>query len=470
MKSEYACVIIGGGPAGMAAAISLKKQGIDDILLLDRNPRLGGILNQCIHPGFGLLRYDRDLTGPEYARALEKEFDEAGIELVLGAMVLEVSRSRTLKVISPKDGCAEIRAEAVIVATGCRERTRENLEIAGTRPTGVFTAGQAQNLINLKGYRLGQRVIIQGSGDIGLIMARRLTVEGYDVEGVFERLPYLSGLVRNKVQCLDHFGIPLRFGAQICEIVGKHRVEGVYIERVDEKQQPLPGTTEFFPCDTVLFSVGLIPEVDILKSAGLTAPQGRSVAVNSGFEAGDSGIFLCGNALHIHDLADSAAKEGETVARRVALFLRSREEFRAAATDATPYKPIQANTRFDALFFSRLEESGAKVCIVCPKGCAISENAAPCPRGMAYYAESKKGRFQPMTTTIGAFSGGKRSRIPIVSLESVEVTEIPRLKKQIASIAAARLAAVGQNTGQRMTATTFSVRCCGRDVPFSACE
>ena len=465
MKNDYECVIVGGGPAGMAAAIALKRLGVTDLLVLDRNPRLGGILNQCIHPGFGLSRYDRDLTGPEYARALEGEFNGAGVERVLGAMVLGISKSRVLSVISPGDGCAEIRAGAVIVATGCRERTRENLEIAGSRPAGVFTAGQAQNLINLKGFRLGRKVIIQGSGDIGLIMARRLTIEGYDVEGVFERLHYLSGLVRNKVQCLDHFGVPLKFGAQICEIVGKHRVEGVFVERVDNEQRPVAGTREYFPCDTVLFSVGLIPEVDILKSAGLTPPMGRSIAVNSGFEADGTGIFLCGNALHIHDLADNAAKEGESVARHVALYLQSRDEYRGSLTETAPYRPIPANTRFDTVFFRRLDESGGKVCIVCPKGCVVSETTASCPRGRAYYVESAKGRFQPMTTTIKAVVGGKRARLPIKSWEPVEVAEISLLKRAICTEAAEKDTAAWQ----KATDASFSVKVRGRDVRFSIC-
>jgi len=449
----------------MAAAVALRKLGVDDIILLDRNPRLGGILNQCIHPGFGLIRYDRDLTGPEYARALEREFDEAGIARRLGAMVLEISRQRVLKVISPAEGYAEIHARSVIVATGCRERTRENLEIAGTRPAGIFTAGQAQNLINLGGFRLGGRVVIQGSGDIGLIMARRLTIEGSRVEAVLERLPYLSGLVRNKVQCLDHFGIPLRFGTQICEIAGKHRVEGVFTEKLDESQNPLPGTREFQPCDTVLFSVGLMPEVDILKGAGFAPPPGRGIAVNSRFEAGETGIFLCGNALHIHDLADNAAKEGESVALHVAQYLRSPEEYRSAATDTLPYRPLPVEKRFDASFFESLRASGEKVCIVCPRGCTVSERAAPCPRGKAYFAESARGRFQPVTTTIDAFSGARRTRFPVKSAESVEVSRIPALKEKISLAAAGKYS----RTPPCEADAGFSIDAEGRLLAFSIC-
>lgn len=473
MKREYDCVIVGGGPSGMAAGIALKELGVADILVLDRNRRLGGILNQCIHPGFGLLRYDRDLTGPEYARALEDEFVAAGVECALGAMVLDISALKTLKVISPLEGFAEIHARSVIVATGCRERTRENLEIAGSRPTGIYTAGQAQNLINLKGYKLGRRALIQGSGDIGLIMARRLTIEGYEVVAVLERLPYLSGLVRNKVQCLDHFDIPLRFGTQICEIVGKKRVEGVFVEKLDAGQRPLEGSREYFPCDTVLFSVGLIPEVDIVKGAGLSIARNGSVDVNSGFEADDSGIFLCGNALHIHDLADNAAKEGEIVARQVARFLRAPEQYRATVHQSLPYKPLQAITRYDAAFFGRLEASGQKVCIVCPKGCAISADAATCPRGKEYFAASEKGRFQTLTTTIGAFGKGGRSRLAIKSKGSVNVTETAALRRGIA-LAAVSAPGIGSSStrsspGASPSEMEFSVTVSGRDVPFSVC-
>ena len=456
MKSEYDCVIVGGGPAGMAAAIALKSRGVESVLLLDRNPRLGGILNQCIHPGFGLLRYKEDMTGPEYARALGAEFSAAGIESVLGAMVLGVSRDRLLRVISPESGYAEVRAEAVIVATGCRERTRENLEIAGTRPAGVFTAGQAQNLINLRGYRLGERVVIQGSGDIGLIMARRLTIEGCEVVAVLERLPYLSGLVRNKVQCLDHFGIPLRFGAQISRIDGARRVQGVAVQAVDADQRPVAGGEEYIPCDTVLFSVGLIPEVDILKEAGILPKPGAGVPVNSHFEAlaapsapGDSaapagrgrpapqpsGIFLCGNALHIHDLADSAAAEGEKVAAHVALYLSSRAEFAASARDLRPYKPIEPNTAFDRAFFRGLEASGSIVCIGCPRGCMVSAKGATCPRGEAYYAESLRGRFQPLTTTLRVAEAGVRRSLPLHSLAPVEVGEIRAVREALSRAA-----------------------------------
>jgi NADPH-dependent 2,4-dienoyl-CoA reductase/sulfur reductase-like enzyme len=458
MKREYECVIVGGGPAGMAAAIALKKRGVESVLLLDRNPRLGGILNQCIHPGFGLLRYKQDMTGPEYARALEAEFAVAGAESALGAMVLGISRDRLLRVISQESGYAEICAESIIVATGCRERTRENLEIAGTRPAGVFTAGQAQNLINLRGFRLGERVVIQGSGDIGLIMARRLTIEGCKVEAVLERLPYLSGLVRNKVQCLDHFGIPLRFKTQISRIDGARRVEGVAVQALDDALRPMTGAEEYIPCDTVLFSVGLIPEVDILKEAGILPKPGAGVPVNSHFEAfAAPGIFLCGNALHIHDLADNAAAEGEKVASHVTLYLSSREDFAASAKDQQPYKPIAPNTAFDHAFFRDLETSGSIVCIGCPRGCMVSAMGATCPRGEAYYAESLRGRFQPLTTTLRVREAGGRLSLPLHSLAPVEVGDIRAVREALTrSVPPA---------GDRLT-----VEALGGRVDFSVCR
>jgi sarcosine oxidase subunit alpha len=477
MKREYQCVIVGGGPAGMAAAIALKKRGIESVLLLDRNPRLGGILNQCIHPGFGLLRYKQDMTGPEYARALEAEFAAVGAESALGAMVLGISRGRLLRVISPDSGYTEISAESIIVATGCRERTRENLEIAGTRPAGVFTAGQAQNLINLRGFRLGERVVIQGSGDIGLIMARRLTIEGCKVEAVLERLPYLSGLVRNKVQCLDHFGIPLRFKTQISRIDGARRVEGVAVQALDDSLRPIAGAEEYIPCDTVLFSVGLIPEVDILKEAGILPKPGAGVPVNSHFEAfaapaaapaeaagseppsplPPSGIFLCGNSLHIHDLADNAAAEGEKVASHVALYLSSRGEFAASAKDQRPYKPITPNTAFDHAFFRDLEASGSIVCIGCPRGCMVSAKGATCPRGEAYYAESLRGRFQPLTTTFRVAKAGCRLSLPLHSLAPVEVGDIRAVREALTRSA--------PPAGDRLT-----VEALGERVDFTVCR
>ena len=431
MRTKRDCVVIGGGPAGMAAAIALRKLGVEEILLIERNDALGGILSQCIHVGFGLSYFGENYTGPEYAAALSRAFLASGASFLLGAMVLEISPSRVVKVLSRSEGYLEIEAGAIVIATGCRERTRDNLEIPGTRPAGVFTAGQAQALVNLKSFRIGTKVLIQGSGDIGLIMARRLAIEGCEVLGVLERLPYLSGLVRNKVQCLDHFDIPLSLSSQVCEIVGRRRIEGVYIERLDASFQPIPGSREFRACDTLLFSVGLIPEVDILQSAGLSPERGGSVAVNSSFETEAVGVFLAGNACHIHDLADGASREGEAVAAKVEAFLRRPAEFAASTTRERPFKPLETTSAFDEAFFERLAREGAKVCIVCPRGCVVSAMGATCPRGAAYFAESAQGRRQILTTSIQVIRNGRRARLPLRSLEIVDVRDIPAIKARL---------------------------------------
>jgi thioredoxin reductase/CxxC motif-containing protein len=454
MKNRCDCAIIGGGPAGLAAAIALRKAGVEDVVLIERNDSLGGILNQCIHVGFGLTYFGENYTGPEYARALSESFERSGAERLLGAMVLEVTRSRIVKAMSRTEGYLEIEAGAVVVATGCRERTRDNLEIPGTRPAGVFTAGQAQDLVNRRGYRLGDKIVIQGSGDIGLIMARRLSIEGCEVAGVFERLPYLAGLARNKVQCLDHFGIPLRLRSQVCEITGTRRVEGVWVERLDEGFRPIPGTREFNACDTVLFSVGLIPEVDILRNSGILPERGGSIAVNSSFEVEGTGIFLAGNSCHIHDLADNASREGEEVALKVEAFLRRPAEYRAATTEALPYSPLEANASYDDAFFERLRRDDSEVCIVCPKGCVVSAEGATCKRGAEYFRESRKGRRQILTTSIPISADGRRVRLPLRSLEAVDVKDIPRIKEGLAR-------------GAMAGAESQSIRIDGKDIPFS---
>ncbi len=456
MRLERGCVVIGGGPAGMAAAIALHRLGVRDLLILERNDRLGGILDQCIHVGFGLSWYGEDLTGPEYASRLAAQVADLGIETFLGTMVLDVARPRIIRAMSASRGLLEIEAAALVVATGCRERTRENLEIPGTRPAGVFTAGQAQNLVNSGGRRLGHKVIIQGSGDIGLIMARRLSIEGCEVAAVYERLPWLSGLIRNKVQCLDHFGIPLHFRTQISEITGRHRVEGVWVERLDEDLRPIPGTARYRDCDTVLFSVGLIPEVDILKGSGIAPGKGGAVEVNSSFETGEEGIFIAGNALHIHDLADKASQEGEAVAAHVASFLKAPREHRASTRSTPPYEPPEADRSKDETFFETLTRSGKVVCIVCPRGCLVSETEASCPRGAAYFRQSRLGFAQILTTTIKLPGAAGGRRLPLRSLDPVATGEIGEAR---AALARATARAEG----------TMAIKLGDREVRFRSC-
>ena len=320
MKKEL--VIIGGGPAGMSAAVSAYESGIRDILILEREDALGGILRQCIHNGFGLHRFGEELTGPEYAYRYEKAVKELGIPYKLGTTVLSLTKDRIITATNEDDGVFTVEAGAVILAMGCRERSKGALNIAGTRPAGVFSAGSAQKLVNMKGYLPGKRVVILGSGDIGLIMARRMTLEGAKVVSVFELMPYSSGLARNIEQCLNDFDIPLRLSTTVVELHGKERLEGVTVARVDENRKPISSTREFIPCDTLLLSVGLIPENELAVGAGieLDGITGGAI-VDQNRETNIKGIFSCGNVLHVHDLVDFVSEEAEIAGKCAAEYL-----------------------------------------------------------------------------------------------------------------------------------------------------
>ena len=303
-------VVIGGGPAGLAAAIGARRAGADDVVVLEREKTLGGILNQCIHDGFGLFLYKETISGPEYAERLGEEAAREGVRFLTGAMVLDLTRDKVLRVNGP-DSYRIIKAGAVVLAMGCRERTREMIGIPGTRPAGVFTAGSAQNLVNLRNIRIGKDAVILGSGDVGLIMARRLTFEGTRVRGVFEILPWPGGLERNVRQCLHDFGIPLELGTTVVEIRGRDRVSSVVVARVDDALRPIAGTEQEVPCDTLLLSVGLIPENELSKKAGVElSPLTGGAVVDETFMTSVPGIFSSGNVLHIHDVADWASFEG----------------------------------------------------------------------------------------------------------------------------------------------------------------
>lgn len=320
-------VIIGGGPAGMAAALSAREQGIEDILILERDSSLGGILQQCIHNGFGLHTFGEELTGPEYAWRYEKEVIDKKIPVLLNTMVLSVDESKVITASNTEDGIFQIEAKAIILAMGCRERPRGALNIAGTRPSGIYSAGMAQKLVNMKGYMPGREVVILGSGDIGLIMARRMTFEGARVHAVCELMPYSGGLARNIEQCLNDFDIPLKLSHTVVEIHGKERLEGVTIARVDENRRPIPETREYIPCDTLLLSVGLIPENELTAGAGIELSRitnGATVDENRQTEIG--GIFACGNVLHVHDLVDFVSSEAEIAGRGAAAYIKGEAE------------------------------------------------------------------------------------------------------------------------------------------------
>lgn len=315
-------VIIGGGPAGMSAAIAAYESGIRDILILERDDSLGGILQQCIHNGFGLHKFKEELTGPEYAWKYEKRVKELGVEYKLGTMVIDITKDKVITATNTEDGFFEIQAKAIILAMGCRERSKGALNIAGTRPAGIYSAGTAQKFVNIKGYMPGKDVVILGSGDIGLIMARRMTLEGAKVHAVCELMPYSGGLARNIEQCLNDFNIPLHLSHTIVKIHGTERVEGVTIAKVDENRKPIPETYKFIKCDTILFSVGLIPENELSKSADVELDRITNGArVDQDRQTNIEGIFACGNVLHVHDLVDFVSEEAEIAGKAAAEYI-----------------------------------------------------------------------------------------------------------------------------------------------------
>ena len=320
---NYDVVIIGGGPAGLACALSIKKQGIDSILILERDNKLGGILNQCIHNGFGLHTFKEELTGPEYAYRYIKQVEEANIEYKLDSMVIDVTKDKQITYVSKNDGLNIINAKAIVLAMGCRERSRGALNIPGFRPAGVYSAGAAQRLMNIDGLTVGKEVVILGSGDIGLIMARRMSLEGARVKCVAEVMPYSGGLKRNIVQCLNDFDIPLLLSHTVVDIKGKERVESVIIAKVDENRKPIKGTEVEYKCDTLLLSVGLLPENELSKLANVelsTITNGPIVYDN--LETSVDGIFACGNVLHVHDLVDYVSNEADNAGKGVAKYLK----------------------------------------------------------------------------------------------------------------------------------------------------
>lgn len=313
--------VIGGGPAGLSAALSAWKNGVKKIVLIDRNPYLGGILIQCIHEGFGVEIFNEALTGPEYAQRFIDLVLNTGIEVMENTMVLEITKDKEV-IISSKNGLMKLKCKAIILAMGCRERTAGNINLAGDRPSGIYTAGTAQNLINLKNFMVGSNIVILGSGDIGLIMARRLTLEGAKVKAVIEIMPYPTGLTRNIVDCLEYFNIPLILKHTVIEIKGKKRVESVVIAEVDEHWNPIPGTEKEIECDTLILSVGLIPENELSINAGIQIdPYTKGPKVNNFLETNIEGIFACGNVLHVHTLVDDVSKEAELAGKYAAKYI-----------------------------------------------------------------------------------------------------------------------------------------------------
>ena len=331
---QHDIVIVGGGPAGLAAAVAARKAGVQDILILERDGHLGGILNQCIHNGFGLHTFKEELTGPEYAARFIEQAMAENIPCKLNTMVMDISPDKVVTAMNREDGLFEIKAKAVVLCMGCRERPRGALNIPGYRPAGIYSAGTAQRLMNIEGFSVGKEVVILGSGDIGLIMARRMTLEGAKVKVVAELMPYSGGLKRNIVQCLDDYGIPLKLSHTVVKIDGKERVTGITLAQVGPDRKPIPGTEEYYSCDTLLLSVGLLPENELTREAGIAMNR-----VTGGPDVSDSletslpGVFACGNVLHVHDLVDYVSEEAALAGRNAAAYVQAGEH---AAANPVP--------------------------------------------------------------------------------------------------------------------------------------
>jgi len=328
-ERNFDLVIVGGGPAGMASAIRAYELGVKNVLLVDRNPFLGGILPQCIHSGFGLKIFKKDLTGPEYAQIFINKIKSTNVDVMLDTIVLNIDRRKNVTFSNKNDGIKSIKAKAIVLALGCRERTRGSINMPGDRPSGVFTAGVVQRMVNIEGYLPGEDVIVLGSGDIGLIMARRLKLEGCNVIGVYELMPFSSGLKRNIVQCLDDFSIPLMLSHTVTRIYGKRRLEAVEISRVDEDLNLVPASSFEVSCDTLLLSVGLIPENEVSKAAGVELDENSGgPIVDENLESSIEGIFVCGNSLFVNDLADNVTEDGYIAVDSAVRFLNNKDDYR----------------------------------------------------------------------------------------------------------------------------------------------
>lgn len=413
---EAQVVIIGGGPAGLSAALAAKDAGAERVMVIERDRSLGGILQQCIHNGFGLHKFGEELTGPEYGERYEKMVRKADIELLTDTMVTDLTADRVVTCVNSTDGCMRIKADAVVLAMGCRERPRGALNVPGERPAGIITAGTAQKFVNMKGYLPGKKIVILGSGDIGLIMARRMTLEGAEVKAVCEIMEDSGSLTRNIVQCLRDFDIPLKLHHTVTEIHGRERVEGVTLSEVDGSLSPVRGTEEYIPCDTLMLSVGLVPENELSKKAGIRMdPKTKGPVIDRYRQTSIEGIFACGNVVKVHELVDFVSDEGETAGRNAGLFalgkaLESGEKGRKHTTEKKGVKNLAP------------KGEPVVICTVCPVGCRIrvtppekkgedfKTEGNTCNRGRAYAIGEVTSPKRTLTTVMSCEDG---SMVPV---------------------------------------------------------